>query len=820
VDHKITGRRITEEQLEALRLFAGYAGLALENARLSEEIQNELSRQIQAKEKEEHRRLILEKVITTGQHVTEVHDVRTTLTHIWHGVHDDLGFDRVGLYLYNPERNSMDGTFGTNNQGEMLDEWHTSVSLDGEAEGGRSFLRVLEKPDTILLTHNYESDNKVPEGHIMAGVQDFAAIAAWAGTKPVAAICVDHNITGRRITEEQLEALRLFAGYAGLALENARLFDETQRLLKETEQRAAELAIINSVQEGLASKLDMQAIFDLVGDKIRDMFNAKTVVISSFDHEKQVSRLEYAFEDGQRIYDDELLPLFTPLNKYLIDTRQPIVINENSIEEAERYGLKIVEGTQEPKSMIFVPFGTGTRVNGAFSLQNMEWEYAFAESDVRLLQTLAGSMGIALENARLFAETQRLLKETEQRNAELAIINSVQDGLVAQMDMQGIYDLVGDKIRDIFDAQVLLIAIFDSAQGISHVPYVVEKGQRLEIKSGPMTALERYMTHTRQLLLCNEHWPERAQELLGEFNVPIGEPPKSVLVMPLIVGDQVKGIISLQNVDRENAFSDSDVRLLTTLANSMSVALENARLFDETNRRARESAALNEVGRDISSTLNLSSLMERIASHARVLLGADTSAIFLPEAGGSSYRAIVVQGLSSEEIKADTIKAGEGIIGALAQQGKAEFINDTNKDPRGVQIPGTPDQSEERLMVAPLLAGDKVSGMMAVWRAGGEPFAQADLEFLEGLSLQAAIAIKNANLFDETEQRAAELAIINSVQQGLASRLEMQAIYDLIGEKIRVVFDAQVVTVNSFNTEKQLTMLRYGIEKGKRFYNA
>ena len=52
-----------------------------------------------------------------------------------------------------------------------------------------------------------------------------------------------------------------------VALENARLFDETQRLLKETEQRAAELAIINSVQEGLASRLDMQAIYDLVGDK-------------------------------------------------------------------------------------------------------------------------------------------------------------------------------------------------------------------------------------------------------------------------------------------------------------------------------------------------------------------------------------------------------------------------------------------------------------------------------------------------------------------------------------------------------------------------
>ena len=65
----------------------------------------------------------------------------------------------------------------------------------------------------------------------------------------------------------------------GVALQNARLFDETQRLLKESEQRAAELAIINSVQQGLASKLDMQAIYDLVGDKIREIFDAQIIIL-------------------------------------------------------------------------------------------------------------------------------------------------------------------------------------------------------------------------------------------------------------------------------------------------------------------------------------------------------------------------------------------------------------------------------------------------------------------------------------------------------------------------------------------------------------
>ena len=83
------------------------------------------------------------------------------------------------------------------------------------------------------------------------------------------------------------------------------------------------------------------------------------------------------------------------------------------------------------------PLIIGDKVNSYISLQNMQIENAFSESDIRLLETLANSMSVALENARLFDETNRLLKETEQGKAELAVINSVQEGLVREMDMQG-----------------------------------------------------------------------------------------------------------------------------------------------------------------------------------------------------------------------------------------------------------------------------------------------------------------------------------------------------------------------------------------------
>src|SRR4029077_9927433 len=132
----------------------------------------------------------------------------------------------------------------------------------------------------------------------------------------------------------------------------------------------------------------------------------------------------------------------------LVRTRQPLVFRNR--EEAAALGVGVIPGTDTSQSAVFVPILGSDRVLGSIVLENYEREDAFGEAEVRLLSTVAASMGVALENARLFDETQRLLKETEQRNAELAIINSVQAALAAELNIQGIYDAVGDKIREIF----------------------------------------------------------------------------------------------------------------------------------------------------------------------------------------------------------------------------------------------------------------------------------------------------------------------------------------------------------------------------------
>jgi GAF domain-containing protein/CheY-like chemotaxis protein/tetratricopeptide (TPR) repeat protein len=614
-----------------------------------------------------------------------------------------------------------------------------------------------------------------------------------ASDRVIGSIVVEDYEREFAYSDSDIRLLTTVASSMGVALENARLFDETQRLLKETEQRAAELAVINSIQQGMAAELDFQAIIDLVGDKLREVFRTRDLGIRWHDRQTNKIQYLYEYEHGQRLHIDSVDASRSGAWKRIVESRQPIVLN--SLAEAQRMGIGVVAGTDTSKSAVTVPILGGDRVLGSIILEDYQNENAYGEAEVRLLSTVAASMGVALENARLFDETQRLLKETEQRNAELAVINKIQEGIAAELDFKTIVNLVGDTLREVFHTGDIGIGWWHEESGLFDYLYAYEHGEPLAIKSRKLAhdePLDRLL-RSGETMLANSR-AEMAAAGIGEV-VPGTDESMSLVRVPIIGTSRALGVIQLENYERENAFGESEVRLLNTVAASMGVALENVRLFDETQARTRETAALVEVGRDISSTLDLGTVMDRIAQHAKDLLHADNSAIFLPTSEGEIYAPIVAIGDIADAIKSTAIHAGVGIIGSVIASGQAELINDTNTDSRAVTIAGTTDQETERLMVAPLMAGAVVKGAMAVWRTGGTPFTPAERDFLVGLSQQASIAIENARLFAEAQKRATELATINTVSEQLARVTDQSKMLELVGEQIRQVFEADIAYV-------------------------
>ena len=142
---------------------------------------------------------------------------------------------------------------------------------------------------------------------------------------------------------------------------------------------------------------------------------------------------------------------------------------------------------------------------------------------------------------------------------------------------------------------------------------------------------------------------------------------KSYLGVPILVGDEAIGVISVQSTQQEGRFGVDEQRLLTTIAASVGTAIQNARLYRETHHRAEEMAALVDVAREISATLDTTAVLEQIAEHAINLLDAESSAVYLIQADGRTFRAIVGRGPIADELKADTLTFGQGVIGSVLE---------------------------------------------------------------------------------------------------------------------------------------------------------
>jgi signal transduction histidine kinase/DNA-binding response OmpR family regulator len=432
--------------------------------------------------------------------------------------------------------------------------------------------------------------------------------------------------------------------------------------------------------------------------------------------------------------------------KIALETREPVVINEDMERRCAEAGNPIAIAGEPSKSSLFVPLLVGSRGTGVISLHNLDREHAFSDADIQLLTTIAGSLSVALESARLF-------EETKQRAAELATVNDVGQALAAQLDLDALIRRLGDQLRELFSADIVYIALHDRVIDMIEFAYYNEhgepRGQNQPLRYGE--GLTSRILQTREPLLLN-----RETEFDRVGVAMVGTPAKSYLGVPIFAGPDALGVISVQSTEEAGRFDESDARLLATIAANVGVAIQNARLYAETGRRAREMASLAELGREIGGILELDPILHQVAERARTLLEGNTSAVFLEREG--RFVPVVALGDDADSILADSIAPGEGVIGHLAVDGKAEFVNDLTHDPRSVPIPGVEQGEDERLMAAPLLARGRVIGMMAVWRtAAASPFTQEDLNFLVGLSQQAAIAIENARLFREA-QDAREVA--------------------------------------------------------------
>jgi GAF domain-containing protein len=304
----------------------------------------------------------------------------------------------------------------------------------------------------------------------------------------------------------------------------------------EAERRRAEhvQGALYRIAELASAAQDMQEFYRAVHHVVGELMNANNLYIALYDDERKLINYPYWADERDDDWPDasEWIEFGSRhargATSYVLRTAEPQLLTYDRLRELIEQGEIELEGSaSEESTWLGVPLASEGRTVGVLVVQSYTKDVQYREQDKELLAFVGQHVGAALSRARA-------IEETRQRNAELALINSVQEALAGELELQAIYDAVGDKIRDIFDAQVVDIAVYDRASGLLHFPYSIERGVHYPEAPLELIGFRRQVMETRDSLLINED-VEGAAKRYGNTLLS-GEMPKSVLYVPLVAG--------------------------------------------------------------------------------------------------------------------------------------------------------------------------------------------------------------------------------------------------------------------------------------------
>jgi signal transduction histidine kinase/ActR/RegA family two-component response regulator len=343
--------------------------------------------------------------------------------------------------------------------------------------------------------------------------------------------------------------------------------------------------VLFGVAETAATAQDLPAFYRAIHEIVGELMDATNFFIALYDEERRLICFPY--------YVDELPdPLPAPdvwlpfgvghaggATGYVLRTGQPHLLRPEDYRRLQASGeIGTDAGTVvDAGDWLGAPLKAGGKTVGVIAVQSYTAAVRYSEADRDLLAFVAQHIGAALERVRAVAETR-------QRTIELETVNSVVQAVASQLDLDALVDLVGERMRETFQADIVYVALLDPRTSRAAFPYFVERGERMAL---PAIAFDqgltgRILSSRRPLLLHSAAEIAQAGEILGT-------PSRSYLGVPIMLGEQAIGVIGVQSIETENRFGAADVRLLSTLAANVGFAIHNARLY-ATAQEARAAA--------------------------------------------------------------------------------------------------------------------------------------------------------------------------------------------------------------------------------------
>jgi PAS domain S-box-containing protein len=632
--------------------------------------------------------------------------------------------------------------------------------------------RILETIRPIFI-NNARQD---PDFRLIRGAEEvnsFLAIPLVYKGNAIGLATLDSH-TFNHYTQEDADFAFAIANQAAIAIGNAKLYQEA---LRASERRA----VLHRIsQDVIRFTQDVENIYISIHEAAGKLMPCDVFRIALRDETTQENVFAYTMEAGVR-HNLPNTPAYEGLTGKVIDTGAGVILHtEEETGAYPRFGSE-----QHVQSAVAVPMRIGTKVIGMISAQSYD-PNSYEEEEKALLEMLATHAATAIENARLFQEESR-------RTQIIETLVDIANEIATTQDIIPVLDKITQRAMNLLNANHVAIYLLHddnntlkviNAQGIHKqqlLTQTMKVGEGITgsvVASGKSEIIDLVASDQRRMHLSGTPKTDAEHE--------------TMMSSPLILRGRCIGAVNAWRLRTNGVFSQLELSFLTSIANQVSVAIESSNLYKETIRRAQESAAIAVVGRDISSTLQLDVVLNRIASYAKELLSSESSAVYLLDRTGKTLNAIAAQGLDADMILNDPLEMGTGILGSIALNKAGEIVNNTDKDSRAIIIKGTEANPHEHIMGVPVLEMDQLTGLVVVWRNGIEnEFKPSDLDFLGNLAQQAATAIKNARLYAEAQRRLREVETINRMSSSMRETLSQTEMCNILLNETLDLLDAR-----------------------------
>jgi GAF domain-containing protein len=685
-----------------------------------------------------------------------------------------LQVGRVGVALLNDEQTMLTVVAESNDDS-------TGIGVPIPVKGNLSTEEVLRTRQTLVI-QDAQSDPLTAAVHDLFREQDIVSIAILPfivgpeviGTVGVAMTSAE-NV---KLSADKIALAETLIRQTGTAIQNLRLAEQSQK-------RADELALLNRVAEAVASQLDTTQLLETMFTQVSRLLQVDSFYVGLYDVATASMAYPFYHENKQTI-SIPATPLPETSQSYkVISTGQPVLVHEVpeevvtfNFEKDEFYEGHQAAAPDPTASCIFVPLRQGNQIVGVMSAQTYQ-PHAYTADDVNLLSGVANYFTVGLQNAQLFNQTQK-------RAEQLAALNRVAEAVSSQLNVTQLIETIFEQVQSTIPLDAFQVGLYDAQTDTIEYPLVFDEGERHAIPNHTLKPVSKAykVIQTGQPFTYSEapedmltFLPDQEQFVEGSA-MEVPNPTQSAIFVPLRRGTRTVGLISVQSYQK-NAYTDDDLSLLTGVANYFTVALQNASLFAQTQKRVSQLDAINHVAQSVGQQLDETGLLETIANQVQSVIPYDTFYVGLYDKpqnsmsfpifyeDGHKQPASIIQ-LTPQSYSRKVIEERRPLLLSI------EPSNERNMAfvPNALTGQNTADRNS--LIFVPLLAGMDVIGVMSVQSNQFKAYSEDDMTLLSGIASYFTVAWQNASLYAQTRKRAERERLVNEIAQQIQRTVSVE----------------------------------------------